>query len=217
MLKPASRHAAPLPHLPASFSPYALRLIGLWLQSVWFFMGILLLAYCLFAWSQAAIGQANLQRAFGESLSRKQPPFSELQDPIPQPLPANAVIGRLQIDRLGLSTMILEGTSPATLQNALGHITGTALPGQKGNAGIAGHRDTFFLPLRHVVLGDHVRLTTLRGEFHYRVVHRSVVSPAAVSVLQDRQRESLTLVTCFPFFFAGPAPYRYVIHAERLP
>ncbi|HVB38772.1 MAG TPA: class D sortase, partial [Vicinamibacterales bacterium] len=90
---------------------------------------------------------------------------------------------------------------------------GTALPGQRGNVGVAGHRDTVFRPLRHVRRGDLVALTTPHGTFDYRVAWTRIVSPADVAVLQPTHRPSLTLVTCYPFYFVGHAPRRFVVRA----
>jgi sortase A len=103
-----------------------------------------------------------------------------------------------------------------TLQRAGGHIAGTAFPGQRGNVGIAGHRDTLFRPLRNIQQNDVITLTTLAGEYRYRVVSTEIVSPSDVTVLQPNGHEVLTLVTCYPFYFVGPAPDRFIVRAERV-
>ena len=90
------------------------------------------------------------------------------------------------------------------------HPPGTALPGQNGNVAIAGHRDTFFRPLRRLPSGDTIVLRTLAGVHHYRVVSAGVVRPADIAVLQPTRRDALTLVTCFPFDYIGAAPARFV-------
>ncbi len=95
----------------------------------------------------------------------------------------------------------VEGTGELALRRAAGHITGTGLPGQPGNIGIAGHRDTFFRPLRKIQRDDIITLTTARGQFRYRVVSMNVVSPNDVAVLNPNGHEILTLVTCYPFYF----------------
>jgi sortase A len=91
------------------------------------------------------------------------------------------------------------------------------LPGQLGNVGIAGHRDTFFRPLRNIRQGDMIALTTLEGEYRYRVVSTSVVSPSEVSVLRPTGEEVLTLVTCYPFYYVGSAPERFIVRAKIVP
>jgi sortase A len=137
-----------------------------------------------------------------------------------QPQPASIpttgeLVGRMEIPRLKLSVAVAEGTDAATLRRAAGHILGTALPGQPGNIGIAGHRDSLFRPLRHTLKGDVITLVTSRGEYHYRVVSTRIVSPTEVAVLKADGHEVLTLVTCYPFNFIGPAPDRFIVRAER--
>jgi sortase A len=126
-----------------------------------------------------------------------------------------SIVGRLEIPRLGLKAMVLEGVTPRTLALALGHIPGTALPGTTGNVGIAGHRDTLFRSLRGVRAGDVIELTTLEGSYEYRVKSYEVVSPRETSVLNDSPQPALTLVTCYPFYYVGPAPQRFIVHASR--
>lgn len=133
-----------------------------------------------------------------------------------EPAASGGLMGRLEIPRLGMSVIMVEGTSYATLQRAVGHIAGTAQPGQAGNVGISGHRDTFFRPLRKIHPDDVITLTTLAGKFNYRVVSTRIVDPSEVSVLEAGTSESLTLVTCYPFYFVGPAPDRFIVRAERL-
>jgi sortase A len=127
------------------------------------------------------------------------------------------MVGRMEIPRLGLSVAIAEGTGEATLRRAAGHIEGTALPGVIGNAGIAGHRDTLFRPLKDIQEDDVIVVNTLRGEYRYRVVSTRIVQPTDVAVLNPDGREVLTLVTCYPFTFIGAAPNRFIVRAERVP
>ncbi len=126
-----------------------------------------------------------------------------------------SIVGRLEIPRLGLKAMVLEGVAPRTLALALGHIPGTALPGAAGNVGIAGHRDTLFRVLRGVQAGDAIVLTTVEGSFQYRVKSCEVVGPRETRVLNDTPQPSLTLLTCYPFYYVGPAPERFIVHASR--
>jgi len=90
------------------------------------------------------------------------------------------------------------------------------MPGQPGNVGIAAHRDTFFRPLRNIQRDDVITLTTLSGEYRYRVVSTQVVSPSNVAVLNSDGNQILTLVTCYPFYFVGAAPSRFIVRAERV-
>jgi sortase A len=127
------------------------------------------------------------------------------------------IIGRLSIQRLHLSAIVEEGVDSATLSRAIGHIPGTAFPGERGNIGIAGHRDTFLRALRDLRPKDQIDFTTRSGRFHYTVDSLTVVDPADISVLKSTGRQALTIVTCFPFNYLGNAPRRYIVHALSVP
>lgn len=126
------------------------------------------------------------------------------------------VVGRIEIPRLGLRAIVREGADHATLARAVGLVPNSARPGENGNMVLAGHRDTFFRPLRKVRVGDVVRLVRPDGTFDYRVDALHVVKPEETSVLQSRGVEELTLVTCYPFRFIGPAPERFIVSASRI-
>jgi sortase A len=132
-------------------------------------------------------------------------------------VPSSRAWGRIEISSIGLSSMILEGVERKTLQRGVGHIPGTALPGQPGNVALAGHRDTFFRALRNIRTGDEITLETLDETYHYRVDLTQVVAPEDTEVLRGSNNQILTLVTCYPFSFVGPAPQRYVVRASRVP
>jgi sortase A len=91
---------------------------------------------------------------------------------------------------------------------------GTAKPGSSGNIGIAAHRDGFFRSLKHIQEGDEIDLVTAGGKAAYMVDSIRIVNPEDVSVLRARGRPSLTLVTCYPFYFVGSAPNRYIVQAS---
>jgi len=122
-------------------------------------------------------------------------------------------LGRLEIPSIDLSVMVLPGTDEWTLNRAVGHIDGTALPGEGGNIGIAGHRDGFFRGLRNLQPGERIYLTTLDGSYEYQVSDIQVVLPTQVDVLEPSEAPVLTLVTCYPFYHVGSAPRRYIIRA----
>jgi sortase A len=128
----------------------------------------------------------------------------------------SAAWGRIEIKSVGLSSMIMEGVDRATLRRGIGHIPGTALPGQPGNVAFAGHRDTFFRALRNVRKNDEITLETLDGNFRYRVDFTQVVAPDYSEALNDSSVAILTLVTCYPFSFVGPAPQRYIVRAHMI-
>ena len=127
--------------------------------------------------------------------------------------PASGPVGRIEVPRLKLSVMAREGVDGKTLRVAAGHIPGTALPGEAGNAGFAAHRDTFFRPLKSVREGDEVVVTTPRGVYRYGVTGTSIVEPGDVSVLDPTADAILTLVTCYPFEYIGNAPQRFIVRA----
>jgi sortase A len=122
----------------------------------------------------------------------------------------------LRIRRLGIEVPVLEGTDDWTLNRAAGHIADTAAPGEDGNSGIAAHRDGFFRALKDARVGDVLELETRRGALTYRVDSIWVVQPEDVSVLDPTPRSAITLVTCFPFYFVGSAPQRYIVRAVRV-
>jgi sortase A len=123
----------------------------------------------------------------------------------------------LRIPKIGLEVPVLEGTDELTLNRGVGHIGGTPPPGAAGNSGIAGHRDGFFRGLKDIAVGDRIGLVTLAGDESYEVDRITIVPPEDVSVLADGGVPSLTLVTCYPFYFVGDAPRRYIVRAVRLP
>ncbi|MEQ8663569.1 MAG: class D sortase [Gammaproteobacteria bacterium] len=126
-----------------------------------------------------------------------------------------AALGVLRIPALDLEVVVLREATPAALDVGAAIIAGTPLPAAGGNTGIAAHRDGYFRALRHIENGDRIELETVRGRFEYVVRATSVVAPDAVEVLAPREQPLLTLVTCHPFYFVGPAPRRFIVHAER--
>ena len=126
------------------------------------------------------------------------------------------VIGEIQVPRLGLSAIVVQGDSDDILRRAVGHVPETALPGQSGNVALAGHRDTLFRPLRDIQVGDTITLRTSVGNHTYQVNSTEVVPPTDIVVLQSRGINELTLITCFPFHFIGHAPNRFIVQAREV-
>ena len=124
-------------------------------------------------------------------------------------------IGEIQIPRLGLTAIVVQGESAAVLRRAVGHLADTALPGEAGNVVLAGHRDTFFRPLKGVRVGDAIGLHTRDGDFAYLVESTAVVPPSDVQVLRPTSGHTLTLITCFPFTYLGSAPDRFIVRARE--
>jgi sortase A len=135
-------------------------------------------------------------------------------DPGPMAVGRGQWVARLEAPSIGLAATVLEGSDDRTLARAAGHIEETALPGQRGNVGIAGHRDTTFRPIRGLKTGDPLRLTTTDRVFEYRVTSTIIVEPEDVHVLAPTAHPTLTLVTCYPFTYLGHAPKRYIVKAD---
>jgi sortase A len=182
-------------------------------------VGTLAMGYCLAVFLEAKFYQAKESRDFARELRLKERNKAAPVDSLAAVTTPDkhGVVGRLEIPRLGVSVMVVEGVDDSDLNLAVGHIPGTALPGQSGNVGIAGHRDTFFRPLRSIQLDDTITVSTLQGASRYRVVSTNVVRPEDIHVLYPTGRASLTLVTCFPFDYVGSAPKRLIVRAERAP
>jgi sortase A len=178
-------------------------------------IGVLALGYCLVVLVGAKYYEAREARNFARELrliasgKAPMPPRAAPEDGV--------VVGRLAIPRIGVSVMVVEGVDEDDLKRAAGHIPGTALPGEPGNVGIAAHRDTFFRPLRSIARNDAIIVRTLQGAYRYRVVSTQVVRPEDVRVLSPTGRDTLTLITCFPFYYIGSAPKRFIVRAERTP
>jgi sortase A len=125
-------------------------------------------------------------------------------------------LGRIEIPRLGVTAIVKEGADEGTLARAVGLVRGSARPGEVGNMVLAGHRDTFFRPLRDIKVNDRIRMVVPPNTYEYEVQSLRVVAPEETSVLDSKGIEELTLVTCFPFRFIGPAPDRFIVSATRV-
>jgi sortase A len=190
-----------------------------WTRNAFLVAGALALCYCGVVLLDANLYQAKQAKRFQQEFESVRPPIAStvrVANP-PAARPSGEALGRIEIARIGLTAMIVEGTDGRTLRRAVGHIRGTPQPGQPGNVAIAGHRDTFFRPLRNVLPHDEITLTTLDGSYHYLVDSTEVVPPEDTQVLNNSGDTSLTLVTCYPFYFVGPAPKRFIVRAHKIP
>lgn len=149
-----------------------------------------------------------------DDLAAFQEPEAE-KEPEP-PREEGELIGRIEIPRIGVSAMVLEGVEKKTLRRGAGHIPGTPLPWGAGNVGLAAHRDSFFRGLKDIRKNDTIVLKTVEGIYEYRVAWTEVVRPGDTHVLDDNGESTLTLVTCYPFYYVGSAPKRFIVRAERL-
>jgi sortase A len=138
--------------------------------------------------------------------------------PVPKPAPrfeAGEPIGTIEIPRLRLSSVVIESDEAAALLLGVGHLSDTPMPWSGGNSVLAAHRDTFFRPLAGIRRNDVIRFTTNDAEFEYIVRDTRIVDPTDVDVLAPTAVSTLTLITCYPFNYIGPAPQRFVVRAER--
>jgi len=183
-----------------------------WLSRVLGAAGFLLLGYCGTSWLDSRLlqieGGAKLDR-----LLQHPPETAATAAPVRGPVHGD-LIGRVSIPRLGLSAIVFEGTEDDVLHRGVGHLTGSALPGQPGNVVLAGHRDSYFRGLRNVHKGDVVDVTTEFGSRTYQVASTEVVDPSDIGVEAPTPAPALTLITCYPFNFIGDAPRRFIIRAQ---
>jgi sortase A len=215
--------------------PTRIALLLRWSQYFFFVVGALALGYVGFVLLDTSLFQAYQTWRFERALKSAQRSARTIQQSASTSLAAQAEadraraesfgidglvgspLGRIEISSIGLAAMIMEGTDRKTLRRAVGHISGTPLPGQPGNVVITGHRDTFFRGLRNIHKDDEITLTTLNGTYPYRVDFTKVVEPQDVAVLDHSEDAILTLVTCYPFYYVGPAPKRFIVRAHRYP
>jgi sortase A len=206
-------------HIPLGCQPRPHPRFLLWLRNAFFAAGVLALGYSGFVMLDTKLYQAAQALSFQQQLESVRPASARTggSGNLPVTPAPTATLGRIEIARIGIEAMILEGTDERTLRRAVGHFPGSALPGQPGNVAIAGHRDTFFRALRSVQPEDEITLTTLNGAYRYLVDSAQIVAPEDTQVLDDSGGKMLTLVTCYPFYFVGPAPKRFIVRAHGIP
>lgn len=186
----------------------------------WTERGLIAIGVGLAAWCAAILVEAQFHQT-----APMTPPLTVTQTVLPgdsgdakastAPAPAGGVLlGRLEAPSVKLSTAVLEGSDDATLSRGSGHIEDTPFPGQPGNVGIAGHRDTTFRALRNIHVGDTLEYKTADRRYRYRISQTMIVGPDDVYVLDPTPRPALTLVTCYPFEFVGHAPRRFIVRAD---
>jgi sortase A len=214
--------------------PTRVALFVRWAGYFFLLIGFLALSYCAFVlgdrWDYQAYQTRQFERALkdGQRNANVHPqaasmPLASREEAVHArsessdvKILAGSTIGRLEINSIGLAVMVMEGMDDKTLRLAVGHIPGTPIPGQRGNVGLAAHRDTFFRGLRNIHKNDEIILTTVQGAFHYFVDSTQVVEPDDTKLLDSAPGDFLTLVTCYPFYFVGPAPRRFIVRAHRM-
>ncbi|HEX3532170.1 MAG TPA: class D sortase [Thermoanaerobaculia bacterium] len=204
-----------------------------WLERLLLLIGLICLGTVAYAYFDARLTARQEGRRLDEAIEHRQQQdriagqapagsrpaaetdsFSGLSapaQPAPVKLEEGELVGRLEIPRLGLSTIVLEGVEAGTLRRGAGHIPGTVV-----NIGIAGHRDSFFRPLRDIGKNDIITLTTPEATYRYQVEWTRIVAPEETEVLADGGTPELTLVTCYPFSYVGSAPQRFIVRAQRI-
>jgi sortase A len=192
-----------------------------WLERLFLAAGAAALIWCGVIVADAVLAQRNARYALEiamavDELTRTPPTDMTGVPPVVHPVEVGSAIAALSIPRVRLSTVVLHGSDAHTLQRGPGHLEQTAVPGEAGNIVIAGHRDSFFRPLRHIRMADDIFLETRDGRFHYRVTSVRVVGPRELSVIAPTSDERLTLITCYPFWVLGHAPDRFVVRADRV-
>jgi sortase A len=172
-------------------------------------LGVLVASALALFWSD------QLQRIYAPALPRVEQAGAVPSDSGPQKTKSGTPIGLLEIPRLGLSSVVIEGDDVAALLLGVGHLPDTPLPWHDGNSVLAAHRDTFFRPLAGIRRNDVIRFSTADAELEYVVTETMIVEPTDVEVLDPTTTATLTLITCYPFDYIGPAPDRFIVRAER--
>lgn len=179
--------------------------LSVWLE--WLLLGVGL--GCLGTSAYETVAARRFQAAQAAAFARAAQAYA------PVMVRAGGLVGMLDVPRLKLTTPVIEGDDEPALERAVGHLPDTPLPWEPGNSAIAGHRDGLFRPLKDIQVGDEIRFRTSREVLRYHVTATSIVEPDDVWVLQPRSGAALTLITCYPFYYVGAAPKRFIVHAEQ--
>lgn len=207
-----------------------------WIERALIVIGVLCLGAWAYVWIDAQIYQYRENRLLEQAEAARSNPqatsraaetdalgaFREERSPSraektrSEPLEPGSLVGRVEIPRIGVSAIVLEGVDKKTLRRGVGHIPETPLPEGGGNVALAAHRDSFFRSLKDIRKNDIITLKTLENTYYYRVDWTEIVRPEDTHVLADSGAPELTLVTCYPFYYVGSAPKRFIVRAERV-
>jgi sortase A len=177
-----------------------------WISFAFLLAGILAVTYASFVVLYGEAYQATELRKFEHPA-----PLTE-----PHALQNGEVIGKIRIPRLAVQAVVVQGDDLSLLDQAVGHVPETAMPGEWGNVALAGHRDRLFRPLRDIHNGDTIFIDTPRQSLQYRVQSTFVVPATQLDVLRQSDTKELTLITCFPFTYIGHAPNRFIVRALQV-
>ena len=150
------------------------------------------------AWTQQAAALAAADQATPVKISPEQ------------------MLTRLRVNKIGIDAIVVEGASRKDLSEGPGHMKQTAEPGEAGNAVITGHRDTFFRHIHELSKGDQIQVQRNGKNFIYEVTGRRIVIPEDISVIKPTNDPQLTLITCYPTYYIGPAPKRLVVFSKLI-
>ena len=189
-------------------------MIRTWSGRALLLVGVLLLGYVVWAFLDALAEQGMLSSRLDLVGNNAETGLLPVAWETRHEALQSGLVGRIVIPRLKLSAMIVDGDSHASLRQGVAHLENTAYPGERGNVALAGHRDTYFRPLKDLVEGDVIRITTPDGTFSYEVDSLMIVPPSRGDFVAPSRAPELTLVTCYPFYWIGPAPKRLVVRAR---
>jgi sortase A len=175
-----------------------------------------LIGYCVWVFLDAQAEQRALLSRLDQVGSDAEPGILPIAWETRHETLASGLVGRIEIKRLHFSAMIVGGNSHASLRQGVAHLLDAAYPGERGNVALAGHRDTYFRPLKDLQEGDLIRITTPDGTFSYEVDSLMIVPPSRGDLVQPSRVPELTLVTCYPFYWIGPAPKRFIGRARPI-
>lgn len=181
------------------------------------FAGLIAIDCCIWVNVEAVFEQAYGNWSLDRQIAGRPLTSHEHEPPAVRRLPTYALIGRVEVPRLGLSAIVREGVDSSTLRTAVGHMPSTPLPGQPGNSALAAHRDTLFRELRNIRKDDRITIETVDGTYNYVVESLKIVNPSDVGVLKASSGDRLlTLITCYPFNYIGAAPNRFIVRARAV-
>jgi sortase A len=179
-----------------------------WIEACLWTAGCLAIGYCAFIWGRARYDQIQANWTLNHVL-----PGDPGAD-APKTAAEGSLVGRIDIPRLDVSVIVFEGTTDDTLARGVGHLRGTAAPGERGNLVLAGHRDTYFRELRNIRHGDQISVKGPDGYYQYSVDSTAIVQPTQTEVIRPTDDATLTLITCYPFYYIGSAPERFIVRAH---
>jgi len=187
-----------------------------WLGRLLLLVGALTIGYCVWVLLDAMAEQRALSSRLDQVGNEAEQGILPVAWETRHEALESGLVGRIVIERLKFSAMIVDGSSHASLRQGVAHLLNTAYPGERGNVALAGHRDTYFRPLKDLQDGDVIKITTPDGTFSYEVDSLMIVPPYRGDLVQPSRVPELTLVTCWPFYWIGPAPKRLVVRARPI-